>query len=117
MPNEEVDLVEGIAGMLDFLNAEATGGIRGETIGRYEENNIIIDTCWTNDCQWYETAVKDPRYHDSFIIVGQYGRDRAAAEVGHNKYVIALTAAQPPPELTNIRQFGLPERSFPLKPQ
>ena len=69
--------------MLDLFNF-LTGGIRGDVIGTDEVNHhditILVDTCFTLDTGYYETAVRVD--NDDFIIVEEYDNSTQAME-GH----------------------------------
>ena len=72
-----------------FLQALFSGEpIRGEEIGfdRFSSHGfkIAIDTCFTNDTQKYETAIKIN--DDDMVVVEEYD-SAAEAREGHSKWI------------------------------
>lgn len=72
-------------------------------VDRYENDNLVIDTCEVTDNPEYpfETAIKHPDYNDNkFIIVEQYV-DKELAKSGHDKWV-DIMINNPPLSLKDV---------------
>ena len=79
-----------------------------DAIGRYEEEDLVVDTCWAPVEEHFETAVSDLRYGGGscWIIVESYG-ERDAAIRGHACWVKTLIGATPPAQLVDIDIYKL----------
>ena len=110
------DATKAISGVLKFLSVAGEMLTEKRSIvGNFEREGLIVDTCWALDQEWFETGVKDKRYHNEWIIVEQYGQDRDAAAEGHKRWVKLLTGKTPPKELQNIDGWGINLDPYPLK--
>ena len=70
--------------MIKFLkNPQNT---RGDIIGRDEWNDMLVDTCYTNDTEKYETYVKN----DKGRAVVEIYKNREESIKGHKKWVKKL---------------------------
>lgn len=103
---EPLDLISSVINMAkpggDLFNYEE------RKVARHEFGSLIIDTCWANDCNWYETAVGHPSYNNGeWVIVEQYGEDLEAAKQGHVHWVKIMTAKDLPTQLEDIDTFSL----------
>src|ERR1035437_4458609 len=74
--------------------SSAVDASRKDVVNFVSLDGFIVDTCKAFDTGAWETGVKDERYSDSWIIVGQY-HDREAAVVGQQGWVDALTNKPP----------------------
>lgn len=76
--------------------------VRGAVIGRNTIQNgpysFTIDTCFTNDCSCYETAIKN--LDNEWIVVEHYSSPEEASK-GHAKW-IKYTSTSPMPTLVDI---------------
>lgn len=71
--------------------------VRGTVIGTDTVQNgpysFTIDTCFTNDCFCYETAIKE--LNDKWIVVEHYSSEEEAIK-GHAKWVKYSSTEQNP---------------------
>jgi len=65
------------------------------------DDDLIIDTCYCMDTNFYETGIEDIRYYDSWIIVEEYDNEEEA-KIGHNKWVKKMTSSTPPQTLRDV---------------
>ena len=106
---------EALAGAFSFLDSLGRGEFENrDIVGRLEETNLTIDTCWAPDQRHFETGVLDIRYDDAYIIVERY-EERAGAEAGHERWVQALTRGTPPAELKDIDMWHMGIAAHALK--
>lgn len=56
------------------------------------ENRLIVDTAAVDGFKPYETAVKHPHYRNGRWIIVEAYDTREEAQVGHEKWVAAMTA-------------------------
>lgn len=87
----------------NFLFCLANGiPVRGAVIGTDTVQNgpysFTIDTCFTNDCSCYETAIK--QLNDKWIVVERYSSPEEAKE-GHAEWV-KYASTSPAPALVDI---------------
>lgn len=77
-------------------------------VKRYGEDgdNLIIDTAFTPDTGYFETAIIDTRYSNRCIIVEEYAT-REKAERGHDKYQKLLTGKKIPKSLEDCHGAGI----------
>lgn len=69
------------------------------TVAKYESEDLTVSTVWVSDWKWYETAISHDDYNDGeWIAVEQYGGDRDAAQIGHDKWVGKM-ATEPLPKI------------------
>ena len=85
--------------MFNFL-MDAYNPNRG--VGRYEEGQVIVDTCSVSDGRCiYETGVMHPEYNDGkFVIVSAYDTEEEARQ-GHDQWVKTMTADTLPDKLVD----------------
>ena len=72
-------------------------------VDRYEEGNLIVDTCAVTDSdQPYETGVCHTLYNDGdWVIVEMYEDERSAKE-GHDRWVKVMTDQVLPSKLEDV---------------
>lgn len=94
-------LATGFGGMM-FESKEEK---KSRKVGRYgeDENDLVIDTCYTTDTKFFETGIVDKRYRKDkkWIIVEEY-KTKKEAEVGQEKWVKLLTGNDLPSSITDV---------------
>ena len=81
-------------------------------VTRYEQDNLIIDTCAITDSdQPYETAVAHPSYNDGNFIIVELYKTKEEAQIGHDKWVKIMTSENLPTVLkdessSEIKKFA-----------
>jgi len=87
--------------MFDFLGMLGTAEERA--IARFENGELIVDTCQVNDSSWScETAISHLKYnHGKWVIVAGYD-DLEAAKAGHQHWVEIMTASELPTTLVDV---------------
>ncbi len=72
---------------------------------RYEKNNddLVIDTAFTTDTNFFETGIKDKRYRKDgeWFIVEEY-KTKEESIKGHKEWVKLLTGRKLPKGITDI---------------
>ena len=102
----------GIGGLLNGFGGMLYGGENSKEnrlVGRYgkDNDNLIIDTCYTSDTGLYETGIIDHRYinGEHWLIVDEY-ETKKEAQLGHKKWTKVLKSEKLP---NPIREIHLDE--------
>lgn len=88
--------------MFDFLNM--VGNYEQRKVDRFEQDDLIIDTCAVNDINDYdyETGIEHPSYNKgSWVIVEQY-KTKAQAKKGHKNWIKIMTSKKLPKQLKDV---------------
>ena len=73
-------------GLFDFFSM--VDNYEERKVDRYEQGNMIIDTCAITDSDDpYETAIKHPSYNDGNWVIAETYPDKESAIEGHQKWV------------------------------
>ena len=77
-------------------------------VDRYEQDDVLVSTARVTDSNRpFETAISHPKYNGGdFVIVEKYDT-REDAQVGHDKWVNAITSDNLPSELRDASDNGL----------
>jgi len=93
-------------GMFDFMMDEGTYDLR--KIDRFEEGQLIVDTCKVSDgMKPFETAVTHPKYNDGKWIVVQAYTTKEEAQCGHDYWVRTMTNKTLPKSLKDCCNAGI----------
>ena len=88
-------------GLFDFI--EMFDNYEGRKVDRYENKDLVIDTCSVSDSDNpYETGIKHPLYNDNEWVIVETYKNREKAQEGHNKWVKIMTDKILPPHLWDM---------------
>ncbi len=72
-------------------------------IDRYENGDILIDTCAISDSSHpYETAIAHPKYNDNRIIIVALYDTKEEAQKGHDNWIKVMTAEKLPESIIDV---------------
>jgi len=87
--------------MFNFV--EMANDYESRKVGRYQDGPIMVSTAMVNDSKDpYETAIAHPRYNDCKIIIVETYKSRDSAEIGHERWVNAITTGPLPEKLIDV---------------
>ena len=79
------------------------GNYEQRKVDRYESADVTIDTCSVSDAPHpFETGILHPEYKDGGWLIVEYYDSKETAQIGHDKWVARMTAAELPPFLDDI---------------
>ncbi|MHC4620122.1 MAG: hypothetical protein ACYTEQ_20435 [Planctomycetota bacterium] len=94
--------------MFGFFAMEDTYEERA--IARYEEGDLIVDTCRVTDAsQPFETGVCHPAYNGGTWVIVEMYETREEAQAGHDQWVATMTADKLPESLVDVGTAGIAE--------
>ncbi len=94
--------------MFNFF--DMAGTYKDRVVDNYTQGSLVVDTARVTDAvKDYETAVMHPEYNNGGFVVVETYNTKAEAEVGHAKWVAAMTAAELPTELVDVSGSGIGE--------
>jgi len=92
--------------MFDFIND--MGNYDQRAVDRFEEGQIIVDTCEVSDGEKpFETAVMHPEYNNGKWIAVQAYDTVEEAQRGHNNWVRTMTNKVLPKSLKECGNCGV----------
>lgn len=76
---------------------------RSDEIFRFEQDEIIVDTCRVADSSKpWETGVYHPSYNDGQCIIVALYDTKEEAKAGHDKWVRIVTAEKLPAQIKDV---------------